>query len=151
MQDVAAWCSLFSAGNPVPDGIAIRCADGYVWLESSARHDLESSGIFTRRLQWSEATRKRAVLEIEALGIHAVSVTRVDELIHDSDFLSDVLTVGRDPGGAFWPILKVPYRFSRSPAKVRAVPGPPEPVAVEDAAGMKSIAGLPVSADGPSS
>ncbi|OAJ56096.1 acyl-CoA transferase [Paraburkholderia ginsengiterrae] len=151
MQDVAAWCSLFSAGNPVPDGMAIRCADGYVWLESSGRHDLESLEIFTRRLQWSKATRKRAVSEIEALGIHAVFVTRVDELIDDSDFLSDMLTVGRDPDGAFWPILKVPYRFSRTPAKVRTVPGPPESVAVDDASGMKSIAGLPVSTDGPSS
>ena len=53
-------------------------------------------------------------------------VVRVPELMEDGDFLADVLSVARDASGAFWPVLKMPYRLSRTPARIRAVPGMPE-------------------------
>ncbi|SAK88963.1 hypothetical protein AWB82_06221 [Caballeronia glebae] len=58
----------------------------------------------------------------------AVPVMRVDELLEDSDFLADVLGAARDASGAFWPMLKLPYRLTKTPARVRAVPGAPQPV-----------------------
>jgi crotonobetainyl-CoA:carnitine CoA-transferase CaiB-like acyl-CoA transferase len=147
MQDVAAWCSLFSAGNPEPEGVALACADGYVWAESADPHDLKPLEIRCRLL-----TRQRAIAELQTVGVRAVPVARVHELMEDGDFLADVLTVGRGPDGGFWPVLKVPYRLSRTPAKVRVVPGAPESLrpnpaseakpAIDSAISLKSAAAL---------
>jgi crotonobetainyl-CoA:carnitine CoA-transferase CaiB-like acyl-CoA transferase len=120
MQDVAAWCAVFAAGNRVQEGIALACADGYVWVEGADPNALQS--MESRCLL---ATRQRAIADMRVLGVRAVPVVRVDELMEDADFLTDVLTIGRGPDGGFWPVLKVPYRLSRTPARVRVVPGAP--------------------------
>jgi hypothetical protein len=48
---------------------------------------------------------------------------RVDELMDDADFLGDVLGAGTDENGAFWPVVKLPYRLHRTPGKVATVAG----------------------------
>ncbi|BBU32431.1 hypothetical protein BTHE68_61650 (plasmid) [Burkholderia sp. THE68] len=116
MQDVAAWGALFAAGQDAPRGEAFACLDGHVWIEGEV----------------SDAERARCITLPKAAAAAsiagAVAVLRVDELLEDRDFLADVLSAARDANGAFWPVLKVPYRLSRTPASVRAVPGAPEPV-----------------------
>ncbi|SAK77226.1 formyl-CoA transferase [Caballeronia arationis] len=126
MQDVAAWCALFATGNPEPQGVAVACADGHVWLECDSHHAPESLKAHAMEAKCSALTRQRAVASLRAAGVRAVAVARVNELVEDGDFLADVLSVARDANGAFWPVLKVPYRLSRTPARVRAVPGAPE-------------------------
>lgn len=125
MQDVAAWCALFASGNPEPHGIAVACIDGHVWLESDEHADAAALAAHAKQARCSVLTRASAVAALAKAGVSAVPVARVHELIEDGDFLADVLSVARDANGAFWPVLKVPYRLSRTPARVRAVPGAP--------------------------
>jgi hypothetical protein len=80
------------------------------------------------------------VASLGAQGVRVVPVTRVHELLDDADFLADVLSVARDPGGAFWPVLKVPYRLSRTPARVRAVPGAPERLTGSEVPAIDAVA-----------
>ncbi|AUT70466.1 CaiB/BaiF CoA-transferase family protein [Paraburkholderia hospita] len=135
MQDVAAWCALFASGNPEREGIAVACIDGHVWLESDERFDVAALAASARRERCGSLSRASAVAALANAGVSAVPVARVDELIEDGDFLADVLSVARDASGAFWPILKVPYRLSRTPARVRAVPGAPARYAEETSRG----------------
>jgi hypothetical protein len=44
----------------------------------------------------------------------------------NGDFLADVLSVARDANGTFWPVLKVPYRLSSTPARICTVPIAPK-------------------------
>jgi crotonobetainyl-CoA:carnitine CoA-transferase CaiB-like acyl-CoA transferase len=125
MQDVAAWCALFASGNREPQGIAVACIDGHVWLESDEHADAAALAAHAKQARCSVLTRASAVAALSTAGVSAVPVARVHELIEDGDFLADVLSVARDANGAFWPVLKVPYRLSRTPARVRAVPGAP--------------------------
>ncbi|WP_109481426.1 CoA transferase [Paraburkholderia sp. C35] len=125
MQDVAAWCALFAAGNREPQGVAVACIDGHVWLDSDERFDAAALAACARQMRCGSLTRASAVAALTNAAISAVPVARVHELIEDGDFLADVLSVARDAGGGFWPVLKVPYRLSRTPARVRAVPGAP--------------------------
>jgi crotonobetainyl-CoA:carnitine CoA-transferase CaiB-like acyl-CoA transferase len=134
MQDVAAWCALYAAGNPERKGMAVACLDGHIWLESDDSHDVDSLRACVRLANCASATRTRALAELALIGVRGVPVVRVDELLDDGDFLADVLSVGRDRNGVFWPILKVPYRLTRTPAKVRVVPGSPVAVDVRDTA-----------------
>ena len=125
MQDVAAWCALFAAGNRAREGMAVACIDGHVWLESNERFDADALAARAKQARCGSLTRASAVAAFGDMGVSAVPVARVHELIEDGDFLADVLSVARDANGGFWPILKVPYRLSRTPARVRAVPGAP--------------------------
>jgi crotonobetainyl-CoA:carnitine CoA-transferase CaiB-like acyl-CoA transferase len=125
MQDVAAWCALFASGNAQRQGIVVGCVDGFVWLESDAHIDSAALAVHASMARCSALTRASAVAALTQAGVNAVPVTRVHELIDDGDFLADMLSVARDANGAFWPVLKVPYRLSRTPARVRAVPGAP--------------------------
>ncbi|MBN3752764.1 CoA transferase [Paraburkholderia sp. Tr-20389] len=125
MQDVAAWCALFASGNREPQGIAVACIDGHVWLESDRHADAAALAVRARDARCSMLTREAAVTALANAGISAVPVARVHELVEDGNFLADMLSVARDGSGAFWPVLKVPYRLSRTPARVRAVPGAP--------------------------
>lgn len=113
MQDVAAWCALFAAGRERPRGQTLACLDGHVWVERDVT-DAERACCIA-------LTRKDAAARLGG----ATPVARVDELLEDGDFLADVLSTARDVNGAFWPVLKVPYRLSKTPASVRAVPGAP--------------------------
>jgi len=124
MQDVAAWCALYAAGNPPAPGAVIACADGHVWLEDPRAAPDETRQL-ARRARCALSTRARAVESLGRLGVRAVAVARVDELMEDADFVTDILSVGRGADGAFWPVLKVPYRLARTPAVVRTVPGKP--------------------------
>jgi crotonobetainyl-CoA:carnitine CoA-transferase CaiB-like acyl-CoA transferase len=128
MQDVAAWCALFAAGNRAPEGIAVACIDGHVWLESDEGCATDLLAARAKAARCGSLTRAAAVAALARAGVRAVPVARVDELIEDGDFLADVLSVARDANGAFWPIVKVPYRLSRTPARVRIMPGAPEVV-----------------------
>lgn len=116
MQDVAAWCALFAAGRSSVRGEVLACLDGHVWIEREA----------------SDAERARCAGSPKALAAQqmasAVPVVRVDELLQDGDFLADVLSAARDEHGAFWPVLKPPYRLSKTPACVRGIPGAPRHV-----------------------
>ena len=130
MQDVAAWGALYSSGHPEPAGLAVPCADGHIWIESDGaddgRHDSASLAAHAKQLRCGSLTRACAIAAFAEAGIRAVPVVRVPELMEDGDFLADVLSVARDASGAFWPVLKMPYRLSRTPARIRAVPGMPE-------------------------
>jgi hypothetical protein len=70
-------------------------------------------------------TRDASIAKPVSLGIASLPVVHTDELMDDADFLADVLTVGRDDDGAFWLLIKMPYRLSNTPTKVRTVPGRP--------------------------
>ncbi|MFM0555644.1 CoA transferase [Paraburkholderia sediminicola] len=131
MQDVAAWSCLFAAGNPVSKGVAIACSDGYVSAEAKNSVEIDVVRSQTPGAQCEAMTRELLIAKLESLGIASVPVVRMDELMDDADFLADILSVGRDNDGAFWPLIKMPYRLSRTPAKVRTVPGRPEPVMVQ--------------------
>ncbi|MDR5781882.1 CoA transferase [Caballeronia sp. LZ065] len=116
MQDVAAWCALFAAGRSPVHGEVLACLDGHVWIEREA----------------SDAERSMCAALPKALAAQqmacAVPVVRVDELLQDGNFLADVLSAARDEHGAFWPVLKPPYRLTKTPACVRAIPGAPRHV-----------------------
>ncbi|SAK87478.1 formyl-CoA transferase [Caballeronia calidae] len=116
MQDVAAWCALFAAGKAESRGQALACLDGHIWTEGDV----------------SDAQRARCITQPKAVAArlmeHAVPVMRVDELLEDGDFLADILSAARDANGVFWPVLKLPYRLTKTPARVRAVPGAPRAV-----------------------
>ena len=126
MQDVAAWGALYSSGHPEPEGLAVPCADGHIWIESDGLRDAASLAAHAKQLRCGSLTRACAIAALAEAGIRAVPVVRVPELMEDGDFLADVLSVARDASGAFWPVLKMPYRLSRTPARIRAVPGMPE-------------------------
>ncbi|WP_233853549.1 CaiB/BaiF CoA-transferase family protein [Paraburkholderia sp. HD33-4] len=78
MQDVAAWCALYAAGN--------------------------------RR----------------AARVTSSDVVRVQALMQDALFRNDALSTTTDPDGNSWPVVKLPYQHSLTPARVREVPGAPE-------------------------
>jgi crotonobetainyl-CoA:carnitine CoA-transferase CaiB-like acyl-CoA transferase len=128
MQDVASWSCLFAAGNPVSRGITVACSDGYISAEVKTSEEIEMVRIQAQSAQCGAMTRDFLIAKLVSLGIVSVPVVRMDELMDDADFLADVLSVGRDDDGAFWPLIKMPYRLSHTPAKVRTVPGRPEPV-----------------------
>jgi len=128
MQDVAAWSCLFAAGNPVSKGTAVACSDGYVLADAKSAELLDMAPVHTQGAAYEAMTRERFVAKLESMGIASVPVVHMSELMDDADFLADILSVGWDNDGTFWPLIKVPYRLSRTPAKVRTVPGRPEPV-----------------------
>jgi hypothetical protein len=105
---------LFAAGKGASRGQALACLDGHIWTEADIT-DAERARCITQ----PKIAAARSIAQ-------AVPVMRVDELLEDSDFLADVLSAARDANGAFWPVLKVPYRLAKTPARVRAVPGAPE-------------------------
>jgi crotonobetainyl-CoA:carnitine CoA-transferase CaiB-like acyl-CoA transferase len=78
MQDVAAWCALYAAGN-----------------RRSAR-------------------------------VTSGDVVRVQALMKDARFRDHALSTATDPGGHSWPVVKLPYQLSLTPARMREVPGAPE-------------------------
>lgn len=131
MQDVAAWSCLFAAGNPVSKGATIACSDGYILAEPKNSAEIDVVRSQTQGAPFDVMTRAIAIERLESLGIASVPVVRMDELMDDADFLTDILSVGWDNEGLFWPLIKMPYRLSRTPAKVRTVPGRPEPVMVQ--------------------
>ncbi|MPW21059.1 CoA transferase [Paraburkholderia sp. CNPSo 3157] len=125
MQDVAAWCALFASGNPAPAGVVVLCIDGHVWLDSDERLSADALVECATRARCASLTRTSAVAALADAGVRAVPIARVHELIADSDFLADVLSVARDAKGTFWPVLRVPYRLSATPARICNVPGEP--------------------------
>ncbi|KVK74428.1 dehydratase [Burkholderia ubonensis] len=135
MQDVAAWSALFAVGNPGPRGIAVRCADGYVWLEADDRSDTSELAACAKLLGCGTQTRASAVVTLEDVGLRAVPIVPVHELMENGDFLADALCVARDANGTFWPVVKLPYRLSRTPARIRAVPVAPRAGATHDTCG----------------
>ncbi|MDR5816272.1 CoA transferase [Caballeronia sp. LZ033] len=116
MQDVAAWCALFAAGRSPVRGEVLACLDGHVWIERETS-DAE-------RERCAGLPKARAAQQMAS----AVPVVRVDELLHDGNFLADVLSAARDEHGGFWPVLKPPYRLAKTPACVRGIPGAPRRV-----------------------
>ncbi|EEE07240.1 CaiB/BaiF CoA-transferase family protein [Burkholderia multivorans] len=135
MQDVAAWSALFAAGNPGPCGVAVRCADGYVWLEGDDCRDTSELAAYTDEIGCGTQTRTSAVVALANVGLHAVPIVPVHELMENGDFLADALCVARDANGTFWPVVKLPYRLSRTPARIRAVPVAPRSEATHDTCG----------------
>jgi crotonobetainyl-CoA:carnitine CoA-transferase CaiB-like acyl-CoA transferase len=123
MQDVAVWSSLFAAGNAEAGGEALACRDGHVWISHTGPDHAIADRLKT---ECAASTREQAIEHLAALGRRAVSIVRVEELLADPDFAIDVLTVGRDNNGRFWPLLNVPYRLSKTPAMVRTVPSTQE-------------------------
>ena len=120
MQDVAAWSAIFAAGRPAPQGLKLACRDGFVWLDEQGL----PAGSTPHAYPDCEAlTRTEAIGRLATLGLRAVSVVRVDELMQDADFLGDVLAAGTDENGGFWPLVKLPYRLNRTPGRVAAVAG----------------------------
>ncbi len=125
MQDVAAWCALFASGNPEPQGLAVSCVDGHVWVESDMLHDAAALTARAMEVRCGSLTRRYAVAALADAGLRAVPIARMHELIEDGDFIADLLSVARDANGTFWPVLKVPYRLSSTPARIFTVPGAP--------------------------
>ncbi|KDR27130.1 hypothetical protein BG60_18535 [Caballeronia zhejiangensis] len=76
--------------------------------------------------------RKQSAVRPKATAARAIAgaapAMRVDEFLDDSDFLADVLSSARDANGRFWPVLKLPYRLTKTPARARALPGAPQRV-----------------------
>jgi crotonobetainyl-CoA:carnitine CoA-transferase CaiB-like acyl-CoA transferase len=144
MQDVAAWSCLFAAGNPVSKSMTIACSDGYVSAEATNSVEIEVVHSQAPGAHCEATTRDLLIAKLESLGIAAVPVVRMDELMDDADFLADILSVGRDNEGAFWPLIKMPYRLSRTPAKVRTVPSCLEPVMVQFTEKHESTNEIPI-------
>jgi crotonobetainyl-CoA:carnitine CoA-transferase CaiB-like acyl-CoA transferase len=120
MQDVAAWCSLYAAGNPAPIGVRIACNDGFVWIDDARRTESLLPSLLS---EYKDLTRREVVERLGENKIQSVPIVRIDELMDDPDFLSDVLCAGTDETGTFWPLLKLPYRLHRTPGRVISVPG----------------------------
>jgi crotonobetainyl-CoA:carnitine CoA-transferase CaiB-like acyl-CoA transferase len=113
--------------------MTVACSDGYVSAQVTNPKEIEAVRTQAQGARCGAITRDLLIAKLASLGIVSVPVVRVDELMDDADFLADVLSVGRGNDGAFWPLIKMPYRLSRTPAKVRTVPGCPEPVMVSTA------------------
>lgn len=144
MQDVAAWSCLFAAGNPASKSMTIACSDGYVSAEATNSVESEAVRKQAPGAHCEAMTRDLLIAKLESLGIASVPVVRMDELMDDADFLADVLSVGQDNEGAFWPLIKMPYRLSRTPAKVRTVPSRLEPVMVQSTEKHESTNEIPI-------
>lgn len=120
MQDVATWCSLYAASHTPPIGRSFECKDGMVWVDDETTLDSVTEA---QSKDWSQWSRDAAVEWFAANNIRGVPVIGIAELVNEPDFVNDVVTVGRDPQGAYWPLTKLPYRFHRTPGLSLTVPG----------------------------
>ncbi len=75
--------------------------------------------------------RKQSAVRPKATAARAIAgaapAMRVDEFLDDSDFLADVLSSARCERQVL-AVLKQPYPLTKTPARVRAVPGAPQRV-----------------------
>jgi crotonobetainyl-CoA:carnitine CoA-transferase CaiB-like acyl-CoA transferase len=66
-------------------------------------------------------------------------VVRVQALMRDAVFRENALSTATDPNGDSWPVVKLPYQLSDTPAYVRRVPGAPERPVCRATARLSSI------------
>ncbi|WNC92567.1 CoA transferase [Paraburkholderia sp. FT54] len=56
-------------------------------------------------------------------GVTESDVIRLQTLMQDAAFRDHALSTATDPYGHSWPVVKLPYQLSQTPAHVRRVPG----------------------------
>lgn len=114
MQDVTAWVTEttwnIDPARRGPNGAAVECSDGYVWMEDPA----ETGAIDTR-------TKTRAALfgGLAPKGVRLAPVLDVGEAVRHPQTAARGLIVDGEWETGPWPLLGSPIRLSATPPRVR--------------------------------
>ena len=126
MQDVTSWVTETSWNIPPedrgPNGAAIECSDGYVWMENPA----DADGIDTK-----SKTRAAMFGGLAPKGIKLAPILNVTEAVtHPQTLARDLIVDGEWDTGP-WPLLGSPMKLSKTPPRVRRPINRPEAPTVE--------------------
>ncbi|MEC7202542.1 MAG: CoA transferase [Pseudomonadota bacterium] len=121
MQDVTSWVTEttwnIAAEQRGPNGAAVECSDGYVWMENPA----DADGIDT-------ASKTRAAMfgGLAPKGIKLAPVLNVSEAAIHPQTLARALIVDGEWETGPWPLLGSPMKLSKTPPQVRRPINRPE-------------------------
>lgn len=121
MQDVTSWVTETTWNRPPadrgPNGAAIECSDGYVWMENPA----DADGIETK-----SKTRAAMFGGLAPKGIKLAPILNVSEAaVHPQTLARDLIVDGEWETGP-WPLLGSPMKLSKTPPRVRRPINRPE-------------------------
>lgn len=125
MQDVTSWVTETTWNVPPelrgPNGAAVECSDGYVWMENPA--DAEDIDARSR-------TRAAMFGGLAPKGIKLAPILNVTEAAtHPQTLARDLIVDGEWETGP-WPLLGSPMKLSRTPPRVeRPINRPEAPTA----------------------
>lgn len=114
MQDVTAWVTEttwnVAAERRGPNGAAVECSDGFVWMEDPA----EAGDIDTK-----SKTRAALFGGLAPKGVRLAPVLDVAEAARHPQTIDRRLIVDGEWPGEPWPLLGSPIRLSATPPRVR--------------------------------
>jgi crotonobetainyl-CoA:carnitine CoA-transferase CaiB-like acyl-CoA transferase len=121
MQDVTSWVTETTWSIPPedrgPNGAAIECSDGYVWMENPADADDIDTKSKTRAAMFGGLAPK---------GIKLAPVLNVTEAATHPQTLARDLIVDSEWETGPWPLLGSPMKLSKTPPRVRRPINRPE-------------------------
>ena len=121
MQDVTSWVTEttwnIAAEQRGPNGAAVECSDGYVWMENPA----DADGIDT-------ASKTRAAMfgGLAPKGVKLAPILNVSEAAIHPQTLARALIVDGEWETGPWPLLGSPMKLSKTPPQVRRPINRPE-------------------------
>jgi crotonobetainyl-CoA:carnitine CoA-transferase CaiB-like acyl-CoA transferase len=123
MQDVTSWVTEttwnISPEERGPNGAAVECSDGYVWMENPA----DADGIDTK-----SKTRAAMFGGLAPKGIKLAPILNVTEAATHPQTLARELIIDGEWPEAPWPLLGSPMKLAKTPPRVqRPINRPYEP------------------------
>ena len=114
MQDVTSWVTEttwnISPKERGPNGAAVECSDGYVWMENPSGADGIEAKLKTRAAMFAGLTPK---------GIKLAPILNVREAaIHPQTLARGLIVDGEWETGP-WPLLGSPMKLSKTPPRVQ--------------------------------
>ncbi len=121
MQDVTSWVTEttwnISPKQRGPNGAAVECSDGYVWMENPSGADGIEAKLKTRAAMFAGLTPK---------GIKLAPILNVREAaIHPQTLARGLIVDGEWETGP-WPLLGSPMKLSKTPPRVKRPINRPE-------------------------
>ena len=121
MQDVTSWVTETTWNIPAeergPNGAAVECSDGYVWMENPA----DADGIDTKL-----KTRAAVFAGLSPKGIKLAPILNVSEAATHPQTLARGLIVDGEWETGPWPLLGSPMKLSKTPPRVQRPINRPE-------------------------
>lgn len=121
MQDVTSWVTETTWNIPSdqrgPNGGAVECSDGYVWMENPA----DADGIDTK-----SKTRAAMFGGLAPKGIKLAPILNVTEAATHPQTIARELIVDGEWETGPWPLLGSPMKLSKTPPRVRRPINRPE-------------------------
>ena len=121
MQDIGAWATqaLWNQhGHRTQASITVQCSDGYVVAAAS-----DSAALAGFAAEAPTLTRALAVERLEAVGVAAAPILRIEEVVGAKQTQARHLWFEVKRDGISYPLLASPLRLQRTPARVLQ-PGP---------------------------